>query len=69
MDDTKELIDRLCTLAGMILEDATAEALSIDEDRGYLREKLQRVRNAAADVAVLADAAVVALEHSYEEPG
>ena len=65
MDDMKELVDRLSTLAGMILEDASADALSIEEVAGRLREKLQRIRKAGADATILADAATVALEFSH----
>lgn len=63
MDDAKELVDRLCTLAGMILEDASAQAISIGE-RDQLRSKLRTIRSAAADAVILADAAVVVLERS-----
>lgn len=65
MDDMKELVDQLCTLAGMILEDASADALSIEGVGGRLREKLQRIRKAGADAAILADAATVALDFSH----
>ncbi len=68
MDNIKELVDRLRTLAGMILEDASAEALLIGESRVQARLKLQRIRKAAADAMILADAAIVVLEHSQAEP-
>ncbi len=68
MDYTKELVDRLRTLAGMILEDASAEALLIGKNRDQARLKLQRIRKAAADATILADAAMVVLEHSQAEP-
>lgn len=66
MDDAKDLIDRLCTLAGMIMEDASAEAVAIETDRNKLTSKIRTIRNSAADVATLADAAMVVLRRSVE---
>lgn len=63
MDDTRELVDRLCTLVGMILEDASAEALLIGGSRGQAGLRLQKIRKAASDAIILADAAAAALEH------
>lgn len=67
MDDSTELVDRLCTLAGMILEDASAEAI-LTGKRDKLQLKVERMRRAGADVAILADAAAVILGRSGEEP-
>jgi hypothetical protein len=36
MDDERELIDRLCTAAGMIMEDASADAVDISQARTSL---------------------------------
>ena len=66
MDETKDLIDRLCTLAGMIMEDASAEALAIESGRDKLATKIGRIRNSAADVAALSNAAMVVLRRSAE---
>jgi hypothetical protein len=48
----------------MILEDASADAILIGEGQSEARSHLQRIRKAAADVVILTDAAVVALDHS-----
>lgn len=66
MDDTRELIDRLCTLAGMLMEDASAEAISIEWAGISLTSGLTRIRNSAADAATLALGALVVLRRSAE---
>ncbi len=58
MDDARDLIDRLCTIAGMIMEDVSAMAVVIDE--AILRgEKIRIIRTASQDIDVLAEAASV----------
>ena len=42
MDDMKQLVDQSHTLAGTILEDASADALSIEEVRGRLNPRKSR---------------------------
>ena len=64
MDDDRELIDRLCTKAGMIMEDASAEAVVIGQGPDQLREKLEKIRKSAADAATLTAAAAVVFERS-----
>ena len=66
MDDSKDLIDRLCTLAGTIMEDAAAEAISIGANRDRLELKIGRIRSSAMDAATVADAAMVVLRRSVE---
>ena len=62
MDDERELIDRLCTHAGMIMEDASAHAVDISQDADQLRTKLEGLRRSAADVAIIIAAAAALLE-------
>lgn len=66
MDEDKDLIDRLCTLAGMIMENVSAEAVGIEAGRDRLSAKIERIRNSATDVAALADAAAVVLRRFVE---
>lgn len=65
MDNERELIDRLCTAAGMIMEDASAVAVDIGQDTNQLRAKLEGLRRSAADVVSLLDAATVAYERQF----
>lgn len=58
MDDADDLIDHLCTLAGMIMEDVSAIALTIDQATER-RKKIGIVRAASQDIAALAEAASV----------
>jgi hypothetical protein len=62
MDDRRDLIEQLCTLAGMIFEDASAAAISIGPAPG-LQQKIERIRSAAQDAEKLAEAALVVLRH------
>jgi len=68
MNDERELIDRLCTAAGMIMEDASACALDISQDADHLGAKLQGLRRSAADVMIII-AAAAALFDRQSPPG
>jgi len=60
MDDHEELASRLLTLAGAIMEDASAVAI-IGEGGIPLAERAAAVSGAAADAGLLAHAAQIAL--------
>jgi len=60
MDDHEELASRLLTLAGAVMEDASAVAI-IDEGGISLAERAATVSGAAADAELLARAAAIAL--------
>ena len=60
MDNAQDLIDRLLTLAGMIMEDASAVALVI-ENGGDRTATIAATGQAAKDVSALVMAAEVAL--------
>jgi len=60
MDDCEELASRLLTLAGAIMEDASAVAI-IGEGGTPLAERAAVVSAAAADADLLAHAAAIAL--------
>jgi hypothetical protein len=63
MDDTDKLIDLLCTLAGMIMEDVSPLAVTVGAkvDRN---EKIKVIQAAAQDIAALAAAATVVARHA-----
>lgn len=55
-----ELVQRLCVCAGAIMEDTSAEAVSIlDEDPDLRRTRLAAMRQTALDIAALLCAAEV----------
>jgi hypothetical protein len=57
-EDTLELTQRLCTRAGMIMEDASAEALMIAaSDAGTMSQKLTRLAEAAQAIGAMISAA------------
>ena len=58
MDDAQDLIDRLCTHAGMIMEDLSATAI-LAQAKSDRRAKIRLIRSAGEDIAALADAAEV----------
>lgn len=58
MDDAQDLIDRLCTHAGMIMEDVIPTAISAGA-RFDRSKKIQLIRTASQDMAALANAAEV----------
>lgn len=60
MDDTRDLIDHLCTRAGMIMEDVSAIAI-LAGGESDAASRIDRIKAAAADIAVLAEAASVIL--------
>lgn len=60
MNDYDELASRLLTLAGVIMEDASAVAI-IGEGGIPLAERAAAVSGAAADAELLAHAAAIAL--------
>jgi hypothetical protein len=59
MDHRQDLIDRLCTIAGMIFEDASATAILRSSDEDGPLDRIERIRRAAADAGKLAEAALV----------
>ena len=67
MDDIRDLIDRLCTWAGMIMEDVSPVAISTGgESDAALR--IEQIRAAAADIGALAEAASVILRRGEVRP-
>lgn len=56
-----DLIQQLCTCAGMIMEDASVEAIAIvSPEASVRRERLGQLRQAASDIdAVIAAAEVL----------
>lgn len=67
MDDTRDLIDRLCALAGMIMEDVSAVAI-LTGGATDAAAKIEQIRAAAADIAILAEAASVLLGRGEVRP-
>lgn len=59
MDDRQDLIERLCTIAGMIFEDVSATAIASATDGERASEKIAHIKQAAADAEALANAASV----------
>lgn len=51
-----DLIDQLCVMAGMIMEDASVGAIST---RGDIRQRVAGLDQATREIRVLADAAAV----------
>ena len=58
MDDTDDLIVRLCTCAGMIMEDTSDIAL-VASAGSALVERVSRIAAAGRDIEALANAAAV----------
>ncbi|MEG3089180.1 hypothetical protein [Sphingomonas sp. PB4P5] len=58
MTNTTELIDRLCTFAGMLLEDVHEVAL-VRSASSSAGTRIEMIRSAASDAVVLARAAEV----------
>ena len=57
-EDTLELIQALCTRAGMIMEDASAEAMATaSDDAGTVGKKLTRLAEAAHAIGTIIAAA------------
>ncbi|HEY0958270.1 MAG TPA: hypothetical protein VGE05_03245 [Novosphingobium sp.] len=58
--DNVALIQRLCVIAGTIMEDSSLDALStVSQDPDKRRERLQHLVLAGADVAALFGAAAI----------
>lgn len=58
--DNVALIQRLCVIAGTIMEDSSLDALStVSVDPDQRRERLRYLVRAGTDVAVLLDAASI----------
>jgi hypothetical protein len=54
-----DLIRKLCTRAGMIMEDARVEALTISADVSTIHDRLVRLADAAHAISVIVAAAGV----------
>lgn len=67
MDDTRDLIDRLCAWAGMIMEDVSGVAILTDGESDAA-PRIEQIRAAAADIAILAEAASVLLRRGEVWP-
>ena len=52
--DVEDLIERLCVTGGMIMEDASSEAISA---RGDIRQRVADLGRAGNEISALADAA------------
>jgi hypothetical protein len=62
-DDTRDLVNQLCTRIGMIMEDASVLALIISSvDQADRVERLTQLAHASARISALVRAAM-ALEH------
>lgn len=54
--DVEELVERLCTTAGMIMEDASAGAISQNQELGGRVRELARAARSINTMAVAAEA-------------
>lgn len=69
MSEVDDLVQRLCVQAGMIMEDASASAVStLPSDSKLRRRRIQLLKAAGADIALLLGAAEV-LERRSATPG
>ena len=67
--DTRDLIVRLCTQAGMIMEDASLLGITMpSHNEGGMVEAMARLRRAAEAIATLVTAAAMLCEHAQSEP-
>ena len=57
--DVKDLIERLCVTAGMIMEDASLGAIST---RGDIRQRVVELNRASKEIRALADAVAVLVD-------
>ena len=55
-EDTRALIEQLCTRAGMLMEDASVEVLFRATSIAHLRFKMERTRRAVKQMHQLLDA-------------
>ncbi len=67
-DDTRELIVRLLTRVGMIIEDASATAVASAGQRASLVNVIARVEKASRAIATLVAAAKTLANENFEEP-
>lgn len=58
-DDTMNLIRTLCTRVGMLMEDASVEALTIPTEEGALRDRLLHLADVVHAISALIAAAGV----------
>lgn len=63
MDGSNALVDQLCAVAGMIMEDVSVVAVSVVK-ANERAAKIAAVQAAGADIAVLGQAASVILRYS-----
>ncbi len=60
MSDDEDLVQRLCVVAGTIMEDASAGAVStLGSDPRTRRRRVRQLRSAGADIALLLGAAAI----------
>jgi len=62
MDDAKDLLDQLCTLAGTIMEDASIDAVTIPPSQDDYLAKIERIELAGLHILRLARAAKIVLQ-------
>lgn len=67
MDESRDLIDRLCTRAGMIMEDVSVVAIVTGRESDAA-SRIEQIRVAAADIGALAEAASVILRRGEVGP-
>lgn len=59
-DDRRELIARLCTTAGMLMEDVSASAIMISRiDDAAMRAAVHRLTRASEDIQAIVGAAAI----------
>jgi len=63
MNDAQDLISKLCTLAGMIMED-TVDVAIVGSGTVEPRDRIRAIADAASNVQILAAAADVVLARS-----
>lgn len=64
--DTQDLVEQLCTRAGMLMEDASVNALLRGSSAAQLRAKVQKSRLAATQMLRLLDAAAALIGPASE---
>jgi hypothetical protein len=65
-DETRILIEQLCTRAGMLMEDTSAEALVRSLSMGDLRTKIEQIEYAVCNMGRLINAAKALLNSEPE---
>ena len=62
-DDRRDLIARLCTAAGMLMEDVSASAIMIArQDDAAVRDTVRRLVSASDDIRAIVGAAAILVE-------